>query len=243
MGARHMNFRVVRAGPASNIQKSTMQTVGCSLTNARKTKKMTRLFLLTTLFLSYSVAFGQAKGSDISKIRTVSQAEIFISQNPKADSKLFTIGSSNDTAEILMPLYSKRIGFTFYIGSIAFKILSIDSILSFRVSYIYLNGDKISKIQSDSLRQEIISKYKAGTSFLELVQQYNMDGNSTGDTKWFTENMMVKNFEQAVRNHKKNEIFTVDTPEQNWYHIVLKTFDDRYIKKVTLLKIGGSSQQ
>jgi parvulin-like peptidyl-prolyl isomerase len=105
-----------------------------------------------------------------------------------------------------------------------------------------LNGDKFSKLKIDSLRQEIISKYKAGTNFFDLVQQYNMDRNFTGDTKWFTENMMIKNFEQAVRNHKKNEIFTVDAPEQNWYHVVLKTFDDTYIKKVTLLKMKSSSQ-
>lgn len=141
-----------------------------------------------------------------------------------------------------MSLYNKKIGFTFYIDNIAFKILSIDSTLSFRANYIYLNGDKFSKLQIDSLRQEIISKYKAGTNFFDLVQQYNMDGNFTGDTKWFTENMMVKNFEQAVRNHKKNEIFQVDTPEQNWYHVVLKTFDDTYIKKITLLKMKSSSQ-
>ncbi|MGC4099974.1 peptidylprolyl isomerase [Ferruginibacter sp.] len=203
---------------------------------------MTRLIITTILFLFYSFTFGQSKGNDISKIKTVSEAEAFISKNPQTGSKLFTIESSNDTTEILMPLYNKKIGFTFYIDNIAFKILSIDSTLSFRVNYIYLNGDKFSKLQLDSLRQEIISKFKTGTSFFDLVQQYNMDGNFTGDTKWFTENMMVKNFEQAVRNHKKNEIFTVDTPEQNWYHVVLKTFDDTYIKKVTLLKMKSSNQ-
>jgi PPIC-type PPIASE domain len=202
---------------------------------------MVRLIFTTIQFLFYSFTFGQTKGIDISKIKTVSQAETFISINPKTDSKLFTIESSNDTTEILMPLYNKKLGFTFYIDNIAFKILSIESILSFRVNYIYLNGDKFSKLQIDSLRQEIISKYKAGTNFFDLVQQYNMDGNFTGDTRWFTENMMVKNFEQAVKNHKKNEIFIVDTPEQNWYHVVLKTFDDTYIKKVTLLKTKSNS--
>ena len=65
-----------------------------------------------------------------------------------------------------------------------------------------------------------------------------MDGNITGDTRWFTENMMVKEFETAVRSHKKGDIFTVDTPSQNWYHVVLKTFDDTYIKKLIILKVG-----
>ena len=82
-----------------------------------------------------------------------------------------------------------------------------------------------------------MSDYKAGTYFPELVMQYNMDGNKEGDTGWFTENMMVKPFEIAVRNHKKGEIFTVDTPQSNWYHVVLKTFDDTYIKTITLIKL------
>ena len=71
---------------------------------------------------------------------------------------------------------------------------------------------------------------------MELVQQYNMDGNITGDTKWFTENMMIKEFEEAVRSHKQGDIFTVDKPSQNWYHVVLKTHKDTYLKKLTLIR-------
>ncbi len=202
---------------------------------------MAKHILTISLFLFYSFAFGQSKQNDLSKIKTISQAETYISANPKSDSKIFTIESSTDTTEIDKPIYSKRIGFTFYIDKVGFKILNIDSTLSFRANYIYLDGNKFSKKQIDSLRQEIISKFKTGTSFFDLVQQYNMDGNFNGDTKWFTENMMVKSFEEAVKAHKKNEIFTVDTPEQNWYHVVLKSYDNTYIKKVTLLKTKSSS--
>lgn len=204
---------------------------------------MTKQILTIALSLIFYISFGQTAISDLSKITSISQAEDFIIKNPKANGKIFAIQSSNDTSEIVVPLYSKKKGFTFKIDNSNFKILQVDSTISFRASYIYLNGDQLTKLQVDSLRSLIISKYKSGTSFIELAQIYNMDGNITGDTQWFTENMMVKEFEAAIRQHKKGDIFTVDTPSQNWYHVVLKTFDDTYIKKLTMIKTKSSSQQ
>ncbi|MGC4034920.1 MAG: peptidylprolyl isomerase [Chitinophagaceae bacterium] len=197
---------------------------------------MTRQTIIIALSLICHSSFGQTSNSSLSKIMSISQAEEFIDKNPKANAKIFIIQSSIDTSEITLPLYRKSNGFTFKIDNNNFKILQVDSTLSFRVSYIYLNGEQLTKAQIDSLRNEIVSKYKNGTSFIELVQTYNMDGNITGDTRWFTENMMVNEFETAVRQHKKGDIFTVDTPSQHWYHVVLKTFDDTYIKKLTILR-------
>ena len=205
-------------------------------------QNMTRQILTLALLLTFYYSFGQTTTINLSQVKTVSQAEAFIDKNPKAEGKLFTIESSIDTSEITVPLYHKKIGFSFKIDNYNFKVLQVDSTLSFRVSYIYLNGEQLSKAQIDSLRQEIITKYKSGVKFFELAQQYNMDGNITGDTRWFSENMMVKEFETAVRQHKKGDIFTVDTPSQNWYHVVLKTFDDTYIKKLTILRTKSSSQ-
>ncbi len=198
---------------------------------------MKKIFVSTASTLFYLLSNGQVNEGSLSTVNTISQAEDFTKANPKSAGHIFTIESSKDTSEILLPLYFKRPGFSFRIANMFYKILSVDSTLSFRVSYIYLNGEKLSKDEIDSLRQEIITKYKNGTSFIELAMQYNMDGNVTGDTGWFTENMMVKEFESAVRKHVKNDIFTVDTPGQNWYHVVLKTWDDTFIKKLTLIKI------
>lgn len=204
---------------------------------------MTRHIFTIGLLLTFYCSFGQTAKINLSQVKSISQAESFIVKNPKAEGKIFTIESSIDTSEVVLPLYREKTGFLFNIDNYNFKILQVDSTLSFRVSYIYLNGEQLSKAQIDSLRQEIISKYKSGTNFFELAQQYNMDGNTTGDTRWFPENMMVKEFETAVRQHKKGEIFTVDTPNQNWYHVVLKTFDDTYIRKLTILRTKSNSQQ
>lgn len=201
---------------------------------------MVKYIILIILSCCSSEILGQVVSKDLLTIKTVSEAEMFIQKNPKMDGKIFTINSGIDTSEIITPLYTKKQGFVFRIDDYNYKILQIDSALSFRVNYIYLNGEQLSKNQIDSLRKEIIASYKSGTSFINLASQYNMDGNISGDTGWFTENMMVKEFENAVRTHKKSEIFTVDTPSQNWYHIVLKSYEDTFIKRLTLLQIKKS---
>ncbi len=203
---------------------------------------MIRLIFLIAFILPWSLSFAQKADNDLSKIQTVAQAEKYIEKNPKTNAKIFNIESSSDTSELHLPLYEKKVGFTFQIGNYNYKILQIDSTLLFRVSYIYLDGSQYSKSQIDSLRKVIISKYRNGTSFTELVEEYSMDGNPNGgDTDWFPEKRMVKEFETAVRKHKKGDIFTVDTPSQNWYHVVLKTFNDTSIKKVFIIKIKKSS--
>lgn len=201
---------------------------------------MTRqIYLLILVHISYP-SFGQLLNSDWTKIKTILQAEEYIKKYPKVNGKIFTIESSFDTTEIMLPLYAQKNGFVFKIDNSNFKILQIDSILSFRASYIYLDGAKFNKEQIDSLQNEITSKYKNGTSFLQLVQTYNMDGNFTGDTHWFSENMMVKEFETAIRQHIKGDLFTVYTASQNWHHIVLKIHDNTYIKRLTILRTKNS---
>ena len=202
---------------------------------------MKKIILTSIITFVYFFSIGQTKNSPLSKVNSVSEAKAFIEKNPSSKAELFTLDSGIDTTIILQPLYQKMKGFSFQIDNFIYKILDIDSTLSFRASYIYLNGEKYSKFEIDSLREEIISKYKNGANFIDLVLEYNMDRNITGDTNWFTENTMVKGFEIAVREHKKGEIFLVDTPSQNWFHVVLKTFDNTYIKKLIFIKVKSSS--
>ncbi|MEY3242348.1 MAG: hypothetical protein RIR11_3787 [Bacteroidota bacterium] len=198
---------------------------------------MIRLILTLASSLLYLVTFGQVSNNDLSTINTIAQAEQFIAKNPKAKAKLFTISSIRDTSEMMLPLYSKKTGFTFNIENSNFKILQIDSNLTFRVKYIFFSGMEFTKKEIDIKRQGILSQYKKGTRFSSLVQKHTSDKNETGDTGWFAENTLVKGFEDAIKSHKKNDIFTVDIPEQNWYYVVLKTFDDKFAKKITLIKI------
>lgn len=198
---------------------------------------MRRLVLLTILISNFYTGLGQESRNQLANINTIVDAEEFIHSNPSSVANLISIESSRDTSAILRSLYSEKSGFTFSIGRSNYKILKIDSVLSFRVLYIFLSGEIYTKPQVDSIRKEMISKFKSGTRFYDLVYEYNIDQNFAGDTGWFTENMMVKEFENAVKAHKLHDIFTVDTPEKKWYHVVWKTYPDTYIKTVTMIQI------
>lgn len=198
------------------------------------------LFSIWFISIASIAAYGQVdstSNSPISKISTTSQAEKLFKKHPELDGQILFPESSKDTNEVTSRFYSEKPGFTFSTDHYTYKLLAIDSVLSFNVSYIYFDGNKYSKKKIDDLRNEIISKYRNGTPFSDLAKQYNMDGNLTGELDWFHENDMVPEFEAQVKAHKKGDIFIVDVPDKNWYHVVLKTHDDVFIKKATIIRI------
>ena len=133
--------------------------------------------------------------------------------------------------------FIKKDGIKYY-----YKLINISKETEFRASYIYLNGNELTKKEIDSIRTIIIEKLQSGVSFANLVEEYNMDGNSTqGDLGWFKKGIMVPDFEKAVIEHKKNDIFTVDINSRKWYYVVLKTYDDRIIEKRNYIRIKSSS--
>ena len=68
-----------------------------------------------------------------------------------------------------------------------------------------------------------------------------MDGSdTTEDTGWFFgEEMMPKEFQEAVVNHNKGDIFFVDVSDKQWHYIVKKTYDDDDKKSVVVLRANG----
>ncbi len=126
----------------------------------------------------------------------------------------------------------------YYLGKLkdVSKSMSFAKTFSMRVSYIYLDGAVIKKQELDKIRETILSEYKKkNVSFSTLAYKYTMDTAKDGDLGWFDEGMMVKVFEDEIKNHKKDDIFTVDIPENNWYYVVLKTYDD--IEKIKIIYI------
>lgn len=105
-----------------------------------------------------------------------------------------------------------------------------------KLKYIYLDGSILTIAQIDTLRKSILAKYQSGADFESLVKSYSMDNNTTGDLGWFYKGMMVDEFDNAVRNRKKDEIFTVDVTKNNWYYVVLKTHENKHEKvKVSIM--------
>lgn len=121
------------------------------------------------------------------------------------------------------------------------KLLQKDSILEFRVSYIYLNGSKMPKNKIDSLRDEIKNKYTANVPFSELAKEYSDDPSAKngGDLGWFPSGRMVASFESAIKAHKKDDLFFAEYVEgsREWYFVILKTHEDRKSEIITVGQI------
>lgn len=144
---------------------------------------------------------------------------------------LISINSFSQNEEIITTKDSLEYYLTKYRG--ISKSVAISKVKMMRVSYIYLDGSKIDLKRIGELRYEIMTFIANGKKFSDLANEYTMDGNKNGDLGWFEEGMMVKDFENAIKAHKKGDVFTVDIPENKWYYVVFKTFDD--LEKVKLI--------
>lgn len=105
-----------------------------------------------------------------------------------------------------------------------------------KLKYICLNSNQLTQKEIDSLKTVIVSKYKNGVDFDTLIKAYNMD-NSRGELDWFYKGMMGEEFDGAVFNRKKGEIFTVDVKKTKWFYIILKSHDNVIEKAKVAVKI------
>jgi parvulin-like peptidyl-prolyl isomerase len=179
----------------------------------------------------------QSIENKLDNIKTIEEAEKFVVDNPELTPEIFTVSPEMDTVNVPAHFKTFKVGHILNEGGNIFKVISVNKGKAFRVSYVYLDGSKLSISEINKLRPQIISQYKKGTPFSDLAKKYTMDGNVTGDLNWFTEGMMVPEFESAVKNHKKGELFTVDIPEKKWYYVTFKTHEDKEMTEITMLKV------
>nr|WP_315238419.1 peptidylprolyl isomerase [uncultured Flavobacterium sp.] len=173
-------------------------------------------YLLLALNFFYLTA---VSSQNLKEINSLEEAENFIKLNPKA--QITTLEISNDSLDY----YKNRFLEKDMIDKD--RIVKTEPIVSMRVSYIYLDGSKLTINEINKKREEILKLYKKNKSFEELASIYNMDSNvNKGDLGWFNEGVMHKTFEDAIKKHKKNDLFQIDIPENKWYYVVLKTYDD-----------------
>jgi len=175
------------------------------------------------------------------KIVTVQQAQQFIDANPTLKPILMHLSYKKDTTLIEKRLLRQNKGDVFSVGYVTYKVLEATETVNYRASYIFLDGSTLSMSEIDSLKKVIVQKLNAGAPFDQLSDQYTMDGNTThGDTGWFFGiEMMPKEFQDAVKNHKTGEIFFVDVSDKQWHYIVKKTYDDDLKKDITVLRANG----
>ena len=175
------------------------------------------------------------------KIGTVPEAQQFIDANASLKPALLHLSYGKDTSLIDKRLLRQNKGDIFSVGYVTYKVIESTEKVNYRANYIFLDGSSLSVTQIDSLKKIIMQKASAGAPFNQLSDQYTMDGNTThGDTGWFFgEEMMPKEFQEAVKNHKTGDIFLVDVTDRQWHYIVKKTYDDDDKKEMTVLRANG----
>lgn len=175
------------------------------------------------------------------KIKTLQEAQKFIDANQALKPALLHLELGKDTTLIDKRLLRQKKGDVFSVGYVTYLVLDGTEEVNYRANYIFLDGGSLSNAEIDSLKKVILQKDAGGTSFEKLSDEYTMDGNTThGDTGWFFgEEMMPKEFQDAVQKHKKGDIFFVDVPDRQWHYIVKKTYDDQVKKEITVLRANG----
>lgn len=196
------------------------------------------------LLLASSSTFAQGAATvtdQFKKIENVQQAQAWMDANKALKPTLLRLSAGKDTSLIDKRLLRQNKGDIFSVGYVTYKVLEHTETVKYRANYIFLDGGSLSNSQIDSLKKVIVDKANAGTPFDQLSEQYTMDGNTThGDTGWFFgEEMMPKEFQDAVAAHKLGDIFFVDVSEKQWHYIVKKTYNDDDKKDITVLKANG----
>ena len=210
-------------------------------------KRIVFLFCVFILF-AFSISDKNEKAKNLLKnIKDLKSAEEFEKKHKKKYfAQLIYLRTERDSSILekeLLNLLNQEIAGPFPSKisdrEVYYKVIATDSTTVSRVSYIYLDGKIYNTSQIDSLRNLILKKINEGESFFDLAKKYSMDGNNEkgGDIGWVSDGMLVKPFQEAAKNHNKNDVYIVDVPEYKWYYVCKKTDDSKKGKKSTLIRI------
>jgi parvulin-like peptidyl-prolyl isomerase len=197
---------------------------------------MKNIFKIIACLLCFGT-YSQSINEQLKRVTTIEDAEKFAQENQNLDAQLISSIPEIENDEFATKLSATKLGDVFSDIDFTYKILFTTKIQAFRVSYIYLDGSKLSTKEIEKLRTKILEEYKSGNSFAILAKKYTMDSSEDGDLGWFSEGMMVPEFETAIKNHKQNDVFSVNVPDKKWFYVVLKTFEDKEVEKFGILKI------
>ncbi|APY12605.1 hypothetical protein BWZ22_15865 [Seonamhaeicola sp. S2-3] len=203
------------------------------------------LLIYSFIFLSSILTAQTNAEQELANIETHKQAEKFIKDKYNFNSKIIVFNEEKHKTILAKSLFKLNKGQVKQeekeFEKILYKILDRNTKSYYRVSYIFLDGNKYSLESIEELRKTLIKKYNNGTPFYQLANQYSMDNNAQkgGDTGWFTTGEMHPDFENALINneHALNDIYTINIPSKNWYYLVLQTYKPKDITEIEVLKI------
>ncbi len=207
---------------------------------------MTKSILCILLLLCVSIVTAQKDfEQSLDSIQTLDDVTIFLKKNKTAKGKVIVFNREKHNTRMADRIFNMRVGAKRTFGDAPqktyYKVIEKYAIPYYRVSVVYLDGNKFSKLEVNAIRSKVISKYNEGYMFKDLARQYSMDNSAKqgGDIGWFTEGDLHPEFERQIidGNYRADDIFTIDIPETNSFYVALMTYDKRLIDEVKVLKI------
>lgn len=163
----------------------------------------------------------------------------------ESEGELVVFNEAKHETRLALTLFDKKVGKKHKekgsTGTKIYEVLAEREVKHYRINYIFLDGDRMSKKAVDRLRKKIQGMLDKGIQFESLARQYSMDRNSYngGDSGWFKEEQTVPVFFEEINNPKllANEVYQIDLAKANWYYLVQKTFTPSEIREI-LVKIS-----
>jgi len=206
--------------------------------------------LLFLLLLSYS-GFSQKKlKKELDSITTTERAEKFLEEFNSRKNKIITFNEEKHKTRLAQEILDMNMGGTKVIRNeienIHYKVIEKNSIIYYRVNYIFFDGTKMPISEIEMIRPKIKAQINEGIAFKDLASVYSMDSSSKrgGDSGWITHGDMMPEFEEQVMNdnHQMNDVFFVNVESNRWYYIVQKAYDKKSITEVKVIKVVESKR-
>lgn len=207
---------------------------------------MLKFLLLPIILLSSLCCIAQDDFEKaLDSIQTLDDVNIFFKKNKKAKGKVIVFNEEKHKTRMAEKIFKMSVGSKKYFKDSPqktyFKVIEKYQIPYYRVSCVFLDGNKKSMEEIDNIRQTVMSKYGQGYRFEDLARHYSMDltAKQGGDLGWFTEGDLHPDFESAIINgsHQVDDLFTLDIPETQSYYVVLVTEDKKLIEEAKVLKV------
>jgi len=201
---------------------------------------MNKIILIIILSLSY-ISNAQEKIQYEKLIQTINnQKEVDSLQLLHPNISIVKFSHSSSDKNLNKNIVSMNVGqIIMNKDSSYLKLLSKETIKEYKVKYIFLDANRLKKNEFKKTQKKILAELKEGISFSEIANKYSMDPRkNNGDLGWFPEGRMVENFETAIKNHKKDEIFQASDPERNWFFTIKKTHNEREIGEYEYIEVS-----
>ncbi|MGS2726271.1 peptidylprolyl isomerase [Psychroserpens sp. BH13MA-6] len=213
---------------------------------------MLKILLTTSLFLlTFTITAQNDFEQSLDSIQTLDDVNLFFKKNKTIKGKVIVFNEEKHKTSMALDILKMGLGSKKYFKDAPqktyYKVIDKYEIPYYRVSCVFLDGEKMAMDDIEKLRTQIISKYQQGYRFTDLARLHSMNQSAKqgGDLGWLKTGDMHPDFETAITDtgHAVGDIFLVDIPETKSYYVILKTHDSKLIKESKVLKVTEPSRR